>query len=111
MKKLLGAMVIVACAGGVAYAVGHNPERSACIKMADLCGVTAGAAVEDLNRCVDDIKQWRKVGGDEATDKGIACVNEAKTCGEATGCIAGAGFKGFQSIINDFFKGFGKAAQ
>ena len=110
MKKLLALVSFVALTGGVAYAVGHNPERSACRKMAELCGVKDGTP-EDLAACVDDIKQWRKIGGDEATDKGLACVDEAKTCGEATGCVAGAGFKGVQGVINEFIKGFGKAAQ
>lgn len=110
MKKLIAAVVVLAVTGGVAYAVVHNPERSACMKVADLCGVKNGTK-DDLDRCVDEIEQFRKVGGDEATDKGLQCVEEAKTCGEATGCIAGAGFKGVQGAVNEFFKGFGKATQ
>lgn len=110
MKKLVGAVVVVALVGGVAYAAFHSPEKSACIKMADLCGVKDGTT-KDLDQCVADIEQFRKVGGDEATDKGMKCVEEAKTCGEATGCIAGAGMKGMQGVVNEFFKGFGKASQ
>ena len=88
MKKIVGAVVVLALTGGVAYAVVHNPERSACLKMADLCGVKGGTKA-DLDQCVE----------------------EAKTCGEATGCVAGAGVKGMQGAINEFFKGFGKASQ
>lgn len=110
MKKIVGAVLILGLAGGVAYAVVHSPERSACLKMADLCGVKGGTK-DDLDQCVEEIEQFRKVGGDEAADKGIACVEQAKTCGEATGCVAGAGVKGIQGAINEFFKGFGKASQ
>lgn len=110
MKKIVGALVVVALTGGVAYAVIHNPERSACIKMAELCGVKGGTT-SDLDQCVDEIEQFRKIGGDEATEKGLRCVEEAKTCGEATGCVAGAGVKGMQGAINEFLKGFGKASQ
>jgi hypothetical protein len=110
MKKIVGAAVVLALTGGVAYAVVHNPERSACLKMADLCGVKDGSKA-DLDQCVEEIEQFRKIGGDEATEKGLRCVDEAKTCGEATGCVAGAGVKGMQGAINEFFKGFGKASQ
>jgi hypothetical protein len=110
MKKVIGAAIVLALTGGVAYAVIHNHERSACMKVADLCGVKNGTKA-DLDQCVEEIEQFRKVGGDEATEKGLRCVEEAKTCGEATGCIAGAGVKGMQGAINEFLKGFGKAAQ
>jgi hypothetical protein len=36
-------------------------------------------------------------------------VDEAKTCGEAMGCVAGAGVSGFKNVLDDFVKGFGKA--
>lgn len=111
MKKLIAAFVVLGITGGVAYAVVHgSPERSACLRVADLCGVKDGSKA-DLDRCVDEIEQFRKIGGEEATEKGLQCVEEARTCGEATGCIAGAGFKGMQGAVNEFFKGFGKATQ
>jgi hypothetical protein len=110
MKKALAVVAVLAITGGAAYALGHDPPRAACLKMADLCGVENGTP-DDLSECVAEIKQWRKIAGDDVTDKGLACVNEAKTCGEATGCVAGAGFKGAQGVLNEFLKGFGKAAQ
>ncbi len=110
MKKIVVGALALALTGGVAYAVIHSPERSACLKMADLCGVKDGTK-DDLDQCVEEIEQFRKVGGDEATEKGLTCVNESKTCVEATGCIAGAGVKGMQGAINEFLKGFGKASK
>jgi hypothetical protein len=108
MSKFLAAVVVLGAFAGAAYAFTRSPERAACMRVADLCGVEGGS-MKDLDQCVDDVKRWRKIAGDEPVDKGLACVESAKTCGEAVGCTAGAAFKGTQNIMNDFFKGFGKA--
>ena len=112
MKKAIALVcILVICLGGVAaFAYLKRPERSACIRVAELCG-EKGGGVQELDQCVDQVEQWRKMAGDEAVNKGIKCVDEAKTCGEAMGCVAGASMKGVQELMNDFFKGFGKAAQ
>lgn len=111
MKKAVVAVVVLGLiGGGAAFAFLKSPERSACLRMADLCGTQNGTK-QDLDQCVDQIKQFRKVAGDEAADKGLVCVDGAKTCGEAVGCVAGAGFKGVQGMVNDFFKGFGNATK
>src|SRR5262249_19314970 len=111
MKKALIAVLVLGVIGGTAFALTRSPERSACLRMADLCGAQKKGTAQDLDQCVDEIKQFRKVAGDEAADKGMACVEGAKTCGEAAGCVAGAGFKGIQGVVDDFFKGFGNATK
>lgn len=110
MKKILPIVLVLGIAGaGVgAYAYMRNPGRAACVRVADLCGEKDGTK-EKLDQCTDQIDQWRKVAGDEPVDKGIKCVDEAKTCGEAMGCVAGAGVSGFKNVVDDFLKGFGKA--
>jgi hypothetical protein len=112
MKKILAVILVLGVAlGGVAFALmRRTPEQSACIRVAELCAVKDGTK-DDLDKCVADVDEWRKVAGDEAVDKGMKCVAEAKTCGEAMGCTAGAGIKGMQGIINDFMKGLGKGLQ
>lgn len=112
MKKVIAVIVVLLIIGGGvgAYAYFRNPERSACIKVADLCGEKSGG-MKELDQCVEQVAQWRKVAGDEAVNKGITCVDQAKTCGEAMGCVAGAGAKSVEGLVNDFLKGFGKAAQ
>jgi hypothetical protein len=109
MKKALAVILVLGIggAGVAAFAYMRNPGRSACVRVADLCGEKNGGK-EELDKCTDDIDQWRKVAGDAPVDKGIQCVDEAKTCGEAMGCVAGAGVKGFQNAVDDFMKGFGK---
>ncbi|MDI1484599.1 hypothetical protein [Polyangium sp. y55x31] len=110
MSKTLAVVLAVGIGGGAgvaAYAYLKKPERAACVRIADLCGEKNGTK-DDLDRCVEEVEQWRKVAGDEPVDKGIQCVDDAKTCGEAMGCVAGAGIKGFQNVVDDFFKGLGK---
>jgi len=109
-KKALAAVLVLGVIGATAFALTRSPERSACLRVADLCGTQNGTK-QDLDQCVDDIKQFRKVAGDEAADRGIVCVEGAKTCGEAAGCVAGAGFKGIQGVVDGFFKGFGNATK
>ena len=110
MSKTLAVVLALGVCGGAgvaAFAYMKKPERAACVRIADLCGEKNGTK-DDLDRCVEEVEQWRKVAGDEPVDKGIECVDGAKTCGEAMGCVAGAGMKGFQNVVDDFFKGLGK---
>ena len=112
MKKAVALVVVLGIggAGVAAYAYFRQPERAACVRVADLCGEKDGG-MKELDQCVDEVTQWRKVAGDDAVNKGIQCVDEAKTCAEAMGCVAGASVKGMEGLVNDFVKGFGKAAQ
>jgi hypothetical protein len=110
MKKALAVILALGIggAGVAAFAYLKKPERTACVRIADLCGETKKGTKDDLDQCVEEVEKWRKVAGDEPVDKGIQCVDEAKTCGEAMGCVTGAGIKGFQNVVDDFFKGLGK---
>ncbi|MBK9267037.1 MAG: hypothetical protein IPM54_45580 [Polyangiaceae bacterium] len=112
MKKAIPIIVLLAIigAGVFAFAYMRNPNRAACVRIGELCGGKDGTKAQ-LDQCTDQVEQWRKVAGDAPVDKGIACVDGAKTCGEAMGCVAGAGISGFQKVVDDFLKGFGKATQ
>lgn len=112
MKKALPVIVLLLILGvGVgAFAYLRNPNRSACMRVAELCGEKNGSK-EQLDQCTEQIDQWRKVAGDAPVDKGIECVDTAKTCGEAMGCVAGAGVNSFKNVVDDFLKGFGKATK
>lgn len=112
MKKAVIAVVLLSVIAGVVFSVAYlrNPNRAACIRVAELCGGQGGSK-EQLDQCTDQIVQWRKVAGDAPVDKGITCVDEAKSCGEAMGCVAGAGISGVKNVVDDFLKGFGKATK
>jgi hypothetical protein len=108
MKKTVLAVLVlaVASAGVVAFLVTRSPERAACARIADLCGMTGGR--EELHACVDDLEKLRKLAGDETMDKGLACVDHATSCPEATVCMAGTGLKGLGHAVKGFFEGLGK---
>lgn len=112
MKKALPIIVLLVIVGfGVgAFAYLRNPSRAACVRVGELCGGKDGTK-EQLEQCTTQIDQWRKVAGNEPVDKGIACVDTAKTCGEAIGCVSGASVSGFKNVVDEFLKGFGKATK
>jgi hypothetical protein len=106
MKKAALAFLILALAGLVVFLFTRSPERAACARLADLCGVTGGR--QELRACVDDLEKLRKLAGDEAMNKGLSCVDHATSCPEATLCMAGPGLKGLGSALKGFFGGLGK---
>jgi hypothetical protein len=105
MKKAGLAVLILALAGGGVFLLTRSPERAACARLADLCGVTGSS--QDLSTCVDDLGKLRKLAGDETMDKGLSCVEHATSCPEATVCMAGPGLKGLGGAVKGFF-GLGK---
>jgi len=112
MKKALPVIVLLVIIGAGVAAFGYlrNPNRMACVRVGELCNGKDGTK-EQLDQCTTQVEQWRKTAGDEPVDKGIACVETAKTCPEAMGCVAGAGVSGFKNVVDDFLKGFGKATK
>jgi hypothetical protein len=106
MKKTVLAALILALAGLVAFLVTRSPERAACTRIADLCGMTGGR--QELGSCVDDLEKLRQLAGDEAMNKGLSCVDHAASCPEATVCMAGTGIKGLGHAVKGFFEGLGK---
>lgn len=104
MKKVFGAILVLGIFSGVAYAYGRSPERSACMKMGELCGESKGS-LSDLDHCVDEVKKLRKVAGDEAVDKGMKCIDKSTSCPQAVGCIYGASMKGMSGFLKEFAKG------
>jgi hypothetical protein len=105
-KKTALAALVLALAGLVIFLVTRSPERAACARIADLCGMTGGR--QELSSCVDDLEQLRKLAGDEAMKKGLSCVDHATSCPEATVCMAGTGLRGVGHAVKSFFEGLGK---
>lgn len=112
MKKALPVLVLLIIIGAAVagFAYMRNPNRVACVRVGELCGGNAGTK-EQLDQCTTQVDQWRKTAGNEPVDKGIACVDTAKTCPEAMGCIAGASVPAIKNVVDDFLKGFGKASK
>lgn len=114
MKKLLViAVVVVVVVVGIGLLFGKrvllafaSPETKACAKIGDLC--SAEGSSRDLDACVDGLEKTRKVVGDEAVDKTIACIDDAETCVAASGCMVGGIGVG---VLEELVKGIGDAVR
>ena len=94
---------VVVVASGASKA--STPEGHVCVKLAELCETDAPKS-KDFDECVDDMKKARKVAGDASFDKSSKCIDEAKSCGAAAGCMAGGVGVG---TLGEMMKGFGTA--
>ena len=105
MKKAVAAVVLLGIiGGGVAYAVTRTPEKRLCVAMGDLCGVEGD--FKDYENCVESIERLEKVVGEEPIETAADCVDRADTCVQATGCLAGAGYKALPNLMKEFVEGF-----
>ena len=104
MKALL-AVIVLAGLGYIAYAkmLAHSPAR-ACDRMADLCAQKLEP--DDRTQCVQLLEGIQK---NDADDKSVKCVIDAKTCAEAIGCTAGGATKAGISAAGQFLEGFSKS--
>lgn len=73
-------------------------EQQICGRMETLCGTSP----DDCHQLVQTTKQNF---GDEGVTGLKTCFAEAKSCGEATGCMTAKGLKGLGAAIGDFVKG------
>jgi hypothetical protein len=104
MKKLVVAVVVLmVIAGGVAWAMMSTPERTVCARIGELCGAEGDLA--DLEECAKDVEEIEKVLGKEPVVRVAACVEDAKTCAEAMGCIAGESMNSVEEQLGEFLKG------
>lgn len=105
MKKLLVVLVLAAL-GVVIYTkfVRATPAEQSCTKLDDLCG---GEKLEPAE-CRKGFDDAKKLFGEEAVDRAISCIDDAQSCMEAAGCIAGAGMKSLEQLERGFERGLGK---
>jgi predicted negative regulator of RcsB-dependent stress response len=102
MKKLLVFLIVVGLIGGGVY-FGYTryfsrTPRSACRKLAELCGQRA----EDQHkRCEDAIQRMEQVSGKESVQKSVTCILEADSCAKGMGCMVGMGV----GALGEFLEG------
>lgn len=103
--RLVGAVslaMVLVCGGGCRDAIAQAPGQVACARMNELChgGDHDRAGCErtfaGLNPAVD---------ADNIARTG-RCMTEARTCGEASGCMAGAAVRAGANFLRDFANGF-----
>jgi hypothetical protein len=105
---VLGVLVAVAAVGGIVWAVTSSPERSVCIRLAELCADPKDGSADDLDACMESMQAVHEAAGEKEMEKLVTCIDDADTCATASGCMAGTGFNVMTDVMGDFLKGFGK---
>jgi hypothetical protein len=106
MKKLI-LFVALAAVGYAIYAVAiRSPERQACTRMAELCGLDTRSVEAD--RCTQMLTSLKKSNADAVARAGL-CIADAKSCIEAGGCVSGTALSIGAGLLTDFFRGLSKA--
>ncbi|MCL2776586.1 MAG: hypothetical protein FWD73_01180 [Polyangiaceae bacterium] len=105
---VLGAIVVAKSAPSLSLVM--SEEGKVCMRLGELCD---GRDTPDMSKagakfdeCVDDMKQARKMSGEQAFARTRSCMEESKTCGAATGCVIGGVGVG---AVGEMLKGFGSA--
>lgn len=107
MRTLFGLLLVLGVAGFLLYRyVLPSSEKRSCERLAELCG----RPTANVDRCVADVSALGKTS-QEAVTRFDGCVADAKTCGEAAGCLVGAGVSSASGVFHEFMKGVGKALE
>jgi hypothetical protein len=109
MKSIVVALVtmIVAvgagCRGeGQAQSVQSVAATTACARLMTLCQGNG----QDRRECERTMSDVRPGVDAENVARTARCMGEARTCGEATGCMAGSAARAGANFLRDFTNGF-----
>ena len=106
MRRTLGmALLCVLPLTGLTGCKLLSKEHRACSHLAQICEEGAEQQAR-IDSCEKELTELRSSAGSEAVDRTIACIQEAKSCVSAAGCMVG-GIGG--GMLNDFIKGVQKA--
>jgi hypothetical protein len=96
-------MVLVAALAGCRGdgASSGVPARTACAKVVSLCQGND----QDRRDCEQAFNDLRPSVDPENAARTARCVAEARTCGEATGCMAGGAARAGANFLRDFTNG------
>jgi hypothetical protein len=106
MKKLLVLAVLAVAAYGAYAFVLRPPEKRACMRAAELCGLDPGGG--DLDRCLQMFDSLKKSNVD-SVGQATTCIADAKSCGEAAGCASGVALTVGTGFVKDFLSGLQKS--
>lgn len=94
------ALAPIGCHGA---GVASSPEGAVCARIATLCAADAGAA--DIAQCERELASGSAAVDAENRVRTARCVAEARSCGEVTGCMAGAALRSGTTFLRDFTYG------
>jgi hypothetical protein len=107
MKKVIAVVVLLTLVAGGVWAFTRTPERRLCQKMGKLCRVEGN--YRDYDACVDTVEDLAATFGEEPVAQAADCVDDAQTCAEGIGCVAGVSASVVEGMIGDFKKGFDRS--
>lgn len=96
----LSLVVLLTC--GCREAIAQAPAQVACARLSTLCQ----SSDQDRAECERTFAQLHPAADAENLARSARCVSEARTCGEATGCMAGAAARAGATFLRDFTNGF-----
>lgn len=105
MKKFIGVVLVLGLCGGAGWYIYKNhisAEGRTCSKLTELCGDRSKDSSES---CEENLEQYKKMVGEASFDKAVACVDEAKSCMGAAGCMVGGGMGGLGQFLQGMVKG------
>ncbi len=94
--------LVLSLSCGCRQALERAPGQVACARLTSLCG---GADV-DRTQCEQTFAQLHPAVDTENAARSARCISEARSCGEATGCMAGAAARAGANFLRDFTNGF-----
>ena len=112
MRKVLSLLVVLglsAAAVFVYFTFIKTPEVRGCEKLARLCGSAGKDKPDDLKQCVEQMQGLKEAGGPDALTQPLKCLDEAQSCGEGVGCMAGAAVRAGGKVLHDALKGLEKS--
>lgn len=100
--SMLTASLFVALLCGCRGAVAQTSAQAACGRISELCQ----GDTRDRNECERTFAQLNPSVDADNIARSARCISEARTCGEASGCMAGAALRAGANFLRDFANGF-----
>lgn len=97
---LASALVLGGCRSNSPSAV----QGRICGRVATLCGATQAPSPEECQQTLGPL-QTATSDGAENLARVERCANEARSCGEASGCVAGGALRSATGFLQSFTQG------
>jgi hypothetical protein len=110
--RIVKLLVLAGLVGGVGYIAWAKmlraPEKRACARLTELCQERMRDANDGPGEC-DEYFDALKRTSPESLPRTASCVSEARSCGQAVGCMTGGAIHMGAGFVRDFADGLNKA--
>jgi len=84
---------------------------TSCSKQSQICGRMETLCGTERADCEALVKSTQENFGDEGVAGLHACFSDARSCNEASGCVAGKGLKALGDAMGEFLQGVKKGLE